>query len=255
VELILDKTITDYLRFGDENTKSFLDSPPEIFKLIVKVDGLLRLILSDTKNSEVIPKFLHMNSYFSFMAAVRLAISGHVNAVFPTIRSSLESACYGFICARDTSNISIWVNRDQSTSHKAICRKTFTPAVKNTAAIIRNEEVKSGGDGEMARYISGLYEESINFGAHPNPKSVFKHLKMQDDDESDYWKLNFHCLYSENSHEVRLALFTCAEYGLANAYIISESQPLNAENNLTAQIQLVNDYKNKVAVELFDLAG
>lgn len=253
MELILDKTIIDYLRFGDENTKSFLDSPPEIFKLIVKVDGLLRLILSDTKNSEVIPKFLHMNSYFSFMAAVRLAISGHVNAVFPTIRSSLESACYGFICARDPNNISIWVDRDKSSTHKTHCRKIFTPAVKNTADIILKEEIRSGADGEMARYILGLYDESINFGAHPNPKSVFKHIKMQDD-ESDCWKLNFHCLYPEDSHEVKLALFTCAEYGLANAYIISESQPLNAENNLAAQIQLVNDYKNKVAVELFELA-
>lgn len=43
---------------------------------------------------------LSLNAFMIYLAGVRVAMSGHVVAVFPVLRTALESACYAYLIAR-----------------------------------------------------------------------------------------------------------------------------------------------------------
>lgn len=242
MQFLIDKSIDDYLAFSDERTRSFQNSPPQIFELIRDVDTLIREVWTGTLDTQTVPAFLNMNAYFSFLAAVRTAISGHVSSVFPLARAALESACYAFLLSKDETLQSVWMNRDKGDDERTACRKAFTSAVKDTAKQLRTIQE------EMGDYVQGLYDASITFGAHPNPLSVFRHLEVRDDDGSDHWKVDFTCMYGEDSHEVKHALLACAEYGIVIAYLNAQGikqHPQVAE--LNRRFNEVNEIKNAMA--------
>lgn len=242
MQFLIDKSIDDYLAFSDERTRSFLNSPPQIFELVRNVDTLIREVWAETLDAKIVPAFLNMNAYFSYLAAVRTAISGHVSCVFPLVRAALESACYAFMLTKDETLQSVWMNRDKGDKERAACRKAFTSAVKDTAKQLRTIQV------EMGDYVQELYDASITFGAHPNPLSVFRHLEVRDDDGSDHWKVDFTCMYGEDSHEVKHALLACVEYGIVIAYLNAQAITSHPHTTkLNQRFNEVNEAKNAMA--------
>ena len=69
---------------------------------------------------------LLINAYQMFPAGVRTALGGHTAAVFPLLRTALESAAYGALIAAKPELSSIWTNRHHDDEAKKACRNTFT---------------------------------------------------------------------------------------------------------------------------------
>lgn len=241
MQIVLDKAVDDYLVFADECTRGVRKSPPEVFDLVRDVDSLTRDVLRQSQEMSPLVWFLATNGYYMFLAATRTAISGHVSAIFPLLRLGLESACYGFLISKDESLFSIWSDRDKGAAQLAACRKTFTSAVKDTAKKLESVQI------EMARFVSGLYDAAITFGAHPNPLSVFAHVQIREDDASKLWRVSYTAMYSAGTFEVRRALLACAEYGLAIAYLIAQMVERDAEvAALNVRFNAVNERKNNL---------
>lgn len=250
MQLLVEKSLPDYLTFCDERARLFLISPPRMFELVKDVDSLIREVWTGTLDAQPIPSFLNLSAYYSYLAAVRVAVSGHVPAIFPLMRAALESACYAFLVTKDAALLTVWTNREKSEKDRAVCRKAFTSAVKETSTRLRSVQV------EMADYVRDLYEASITFGAHPNPLSVFHHLEIGQDEGSDHVKVAFTAAYSETSFEVRHALLACAEYGIAVAYL--NFQCLGSHPHvevLNRHFNEVNEFKNRMEDELRSAAG
>jgi hypothetical protein len=250
MQLVVEKSLQDYLAFCDERARSFLTSPPRTFELVKEVDSLIRDVWSGTLDAQPIPSFLNVNAYYSYLAAVRIAVSGHVSAIFPLVRAALESACYAFLVTKDARLLTVWINREKSDRERAACRRAFTSAVKETSTRLRSIQV------EMADYVRDLYEASITLGAHPNPLSVFHHLEVGQDEHSDHVKVSFTAVYSETSFEVARALLACAEYGIAVAYLNFQSLDSHSHVEvLNRRFNEVNEFKNKMEDELRSGAG
>lgn len=237
-------TIADYLHATLENAQDHIAAPPQLMYMVYHMDEIFQKeILAKGLEMHPTAGFLALNSYVMLLAAVRQALSGHIVPVFPILRTALESSCYAYLIATDNSKALIWLNRHKSQSELDKCRNTFT--VNKTVNGLK--EISS----EMAEYVKAHYDACIDFGAHPNEKSIFNHLTKIDspNDRFDAWELT--AVYGPNSWYVNYTLLACVEVGQAIAFLIaasSENHPLINERQAVFQNWM--DEKNRMAEEI-----
>lgn len=210
------KTIQSYLTATLENAQDHASEPAQLMHMVEQMDQIFhREIFDHDIKINAVSGFLAMNAYMILLSAVRQALTGHVVTVFPVVRSALESACYAYLIAKDEAKHEIWLKRHQSDSALKKCRNTFT--VKNTI-----NELKSLSP-EMAEYVMALYDASIDFGAHPNQKSVVNHITDLGHKGDSFHGFELTGVYGRNSWEVNHALLVCVETGQAIVFLIAAS--------------------------------
>lgn len=194
--------LRSYFEFSQEQVSSFLSSDNSLFFLANRVDEFIRKTWSESPDIHPIATFLLLNSYFLLMASFRTAATGHVAAIFPVVRASLESTCYAFRISRHPNLAEVWLNRENGEEQRKKCRKAFTSAIADVV-----KQLKQEGHEPTAEMINAAYEGTITYGAHPNSMSVIKHMVNQPDNDSDFWKFNLNCMYGQGSFESQHALF------------------------------------------------
>ncbi|PCC99183.1 hypothetical protein [Halopseudomonas pelagia] len=237
-------TLQDYLVATLENAQDHAAEPPQLMYLVDQMDRIFQEeIFGREFNASPTAGVLVMNSYTMLLSGVRQALSGHVVSTFPITRTALESACYAFIIARDEKKADIWFQRHASkTAHKD-CRDAFTVA----KAVKELKAINSG----MAEYVQAYYDASIDFGAHPNRKSVIDHLKDTGSIGEDLHGFELTGVYGRNSWYVNFALLACVEVGQAIAFLTAAStdnHPLIHERVEVFQAWM--DAKNRMAEEI-----
>ncbi len=90
----------------------------------------------------------------------------------------------------DESLQRIWADRHLSAEAMKLCRKEFTSAVAKTARAIEAAEQREG----PAKWINDCYQGAIDFGAHPNPLSIHRHVGIAE--EEDAYRVSLTALYS-----------------------------------------------------------
>ncbi|OWY74333.1 hypothetical protein [Pantoea sp. AMG 501] len=207
-------TLKEYLKGTLENAVDHSEEPPDLMEAVYEMDRIFQKEFFDDE-FDVSPcaGLLAMNSYILLLASVREALSGHSVSLFPVLRTALESACYCYLVALDREKVQIWTNRHSSLSALQKCRKTFT--VKKATGQLKSLSP------EMAEYINEHYEACINFGAHPNLRSITNHLSDIVDVDDSYLGFHLTGVYGRNSWEVNYALFICLELGQAIAFLFA----------------------------------
>lgn len=100
----------------------------------------------------------------SFRVACSAAMAGQVVETFVLIRAMLETAGYAAHIARNTGLAEIWLRRHDNASTMKNQKKNFEiGAVKKS---IRSANVHA------ANRFDRMYQDSIDFGAHPNASAV-----------------------------------------------------------------------------------
>jgi hypothetical protein len=151
---------------------------PKVFNMLGRVHILFKLfeeaIEMDNRQEYLVPRFLLVRSHSSFLAAIRLAMSGQVSEAFPVLRSAIESTWYALHIAKDpkgTKRSEIWLRRNENEAAKAKCKSEFTVAkVKQTHEAL---------DANTAKELQGIYENLIDYGAHPNQFGVMTSMKKK----------------------------------------------------------------------------
>jgi len=237
-------TLQDYLIATFENAQDHASEPPQLMFLVEQMDHIFQQELF-APDFEANPAtcLLAMNAYTMLLSAVRQALSGHLVSTYPIARTALESACYGFLIAQDEAKADIWLHRHDSDKAHRSCRDTFTvaKAVKELNSI----------DPVMAKYVQAHYDASIDFGAHPNRKSVIDHLEDAGPIEGDMHGFSLTGVYGQNSWHVNLGLLVCVEVGQAIAFLVAasaEDHPL-----INERVEIFQDWvdaKNRMAEEI-----
>ena len=144
------------------------------YELLGQVHALFQkfeeVIEKDNRDELLVPRILMVRVHYSFLAGIRLAMSGQVSESFPILRSVVEYAWYALHIAKDpgTKRSKIWLCRDDDAEAKTRCRNEFTVRkVRQT-----HEEQEAAG----ARELHKVYETLIDCGAHPNQLSVMMGL-------------------------------------------------------------------------------
>lgn len=149
---------------------------------------------------------LLLNAHASFRAAVRLALSGQLLPVFMTIRGSLESALYANAMVVNPKLQDVWLERDKDETKRRRCRNEFSP--RNVFRYLEETHEKSFSEG-----IREVYESTIDFGAHPNNRSLIRSIGLEELGDGRH-SMDFSYIHGTGSFELRQSLVACAEIGI-----------------------------------------
>ena len=207
-----------FLSIARENEADCLGKYPELIGYIEKMVNALRRV-SGMDSTTALPKevgafeaLLLGNAYGLFLSAVRIALSGQSPPVFAVLRACLESALYAVIAAQSMENRSAWLNR---TEHVSACRNLFK---KGTT-----KKFLDKADPHLSNFVTALYDSMIDFGAHPNSKSVLSHLSLESRAEGEAVTLAI--LHDTNSNSLVQALAACFETGVCILYLAQHALP------------------------------
>src|SRR5258708_10058835 len=156
---------------ADECLQELRASESSFVAVLFQYDDYFRRDLWEhTAPPQTFALLLFLNAYQLFLAGARIALSGHPAAIFPLMRTALESASYGFLLEQQPALSEIWSNRHRSEADKKACRKTFT---FDRAIAGVNDKAP-----DIYRLAKEAYEGAIDFGAHPNLRGVFGHITV-----------------------------------------------------------------------------
>lgn len=246
MKFLLEHTLRDYVALGDDTTRKLLESERPLVAAIEEYYRFFQSELWTADDMKMSPHqaFLSIHSFMTWTAAVRLALSGHAAATFPLFRTALEAACYAYLMKDDEDLEKVWSDRHASPEALKKSRRAFTSAVKEAAARIDAGTM-------FEKWMMDAYDGAIDHGAHPNPKSIYRHINPPKD-EGDYVIVNLTGIYDAENTETLRMLVACLDYGLVIACVLARSLK-EVPDDLSANLDRLNQLKEKLSGELFEL--
>lgn len=217
--------IANFLKVAEDNTTETIDALPQAFEFIEQIDLLVREFISEAGDiSPPLAGALLLNAHASFRAAFRLTLSGQLPPVFMALRGALESALYGNAVIQNRELQDIWLKRHSDQEGRNRCKNAFS--IKKLLGYLTNAQ-----GAEFTALIKDQYEACIDFGGHPNSRSVMSHLKLEELENSV--TLEFAYLHGYKSAELRQSIIACAEIGIS---IINIALSLSKETTARTEI-------------------
>lgn len=153
----------------------------EFTKLLSQCDSLifetLRKVFPESTVEANLGSLLFVNSHNHFRAAARLCLSGQCLPVYPTARASLETALYGWFLITHPDKVEEWLNKPEA---KGKPRTEWN----NTFMFSKIAERIGELDPDSEQTLNELHQISIDFGAHPNRKSLASNLSQHTDNKT-----------------------------------------------------------------------
>jgi hypothetical protein len=145
---------------------------PDVFEVQQRAHALLvrvgEILEHDSGASHLFfPRMLILRSHSAILGAMRLAMSGQAFEAQAVLRVAIEGTWYALHIAMDPApptRANIWRRRGSSPQATQECKNEFT-----VANVRRTHERL---DAPTAAGMQNLYEEAIEFGAHPNQVGV-----------------------------------------------------------------------------------
>ncbi len=154
---------------------SFLRLKP-YFDLLIKADEIFENaigLLSYSELDGLISIALFGRAAGCFFGAVRLSCSGQLTETWALLRACLENSLYAFYIHGNPNLTKMWSERHKSETHRKQCKDAFI--IKNIWSAL---EAKSHS---IAKEAKDSYETYIDWGAHPNERSIFPNLQIKQD--------------------------------------------------------------------------
>jgi hypothetical protein len=147
--------------------------------------------------------FFLLKSHSHYLAATRLAMSFQIPETYMVLRGCLESVLYGFYLHKHPASRVVWLSRHNDEASKKQVRREFQ--------IGTMLDLVSGIDASLGNALEQLYDQTIDYGAHPNERALSVQLQRKDGD--DFVQFNYHYL-GENPLALQLAIKTCLRVGI-----------------------------------------
>jgi hypothetical protein len=168
-----DDNLQNFLRVAEQTFEEALKELREPLRLLTEVDSLYVAFLRQGGGIKpATSSILLLNAHASFRAAIRLAFSGQLLPVFMTLRGSIESALYANGMVVEPRLTDVWLHRDESDKARQECRDEFTVG-KMFRAVVQAQ------DKEFADRLREMYDATIDFGAHPNNRSLLASTRIE----------------------------------------------------------------------------
>lgn len=201
-----------FLRLANDCCNRALDELKEALGFMEAVDALYIDFFPDSAGIKpALASILLLNAHASLRAAMRLAFSGQLLPVFMTLRGSIESVLYANAMVRKPELQDVWRKRDRDAKARQQCRDEFT-------AKKMFRYLSQAHDQAFSERVQDIYDSTIDFGAHPNNRSLISSTRIEDLDTGET-ALNFTYIHGINSFELKQSLVACAEIGLTVFFV------------------------------------
>ena len=245
-KVVMGNGLLQYMTMTDECLQEMRASQTPFLPVLIRYDDYFRRDLwEDAPLPAAFSLVLFLNAYQLFLAGTRIAMSGHPAAIFPLMRSALESASYGFLMEQQPALSEIWSHRHRSDADKSACRDAFS--FHKAIADLKNRSP------DIHRVAKEAYEGAIDYGAHPNVRGIVGHLSIDEGRPDGMVAVTHTSLYSAGHPETIRGLCACVDYGFPIISIIALARP-TFSGTLQAELQALNDAKN-AAVATYQSVG
>lgn len=228
-----DGSLRDYFAASSEVETRSLALADDALEFLSSIHQWFAWFLDDVSDLHPSVGLLTFNAIIHFDAAAKLAVSGQAHAVFPVLRTSLESVCYAHALATRPELIDIWVNRGRSPADLAACRRSMSGAVGATARALNAAQDRTG------ECVKELYEASIDWGAHPNVQSIMGNT-LRGDDEADI-QARLIAVHSPRGQATVRAKAACIDLGVTLAIVMSHLKKDRKADYLQTLNKLIED--------------
>ena len=205
-----DDLLSDFADAAFRNVlATFVRKKPQ-FDTLIQIDRLYVEIAKNLSHPEntLAPLFV-IRSHSAYRAGCQLASGGQISESFCVLRACLECALYCLHIYEHDSLGEVWLRRHDDRASLKASKDEFTHGKVMTT--LRNNDPK------LCATIQSLYERTIDFGGHPNERSISGSLKM----ETSETEVAVKQLYLHgDSLSLEHGLKSSAQIGLGGLYIL-----------------------------------
>lgn len=165
-----------YFADAEVNVRATAATYPEVFALLKGVHRALEraegILGGDGGTHFAIARMLFVRAHSAYLAACRLAMGAQPVESAAVSRVVIELTWYGLHIALDPApprRLKVWLSRGDSAQADKKCKDEFK--INNVRPT--HEKLDPAG----ARDLHGVYERSIDFGAHPNQLGLMTAIK------------------------------------------------------------------------------
>jgi hypothetical protein len=196
---------------------------------ICLIDRVFSEFARDWRNpSNPLSALLLLRSHSAYRVSAGAAMAGQAGEVPCLHRLSLECAGYAVIIDNDPTLGETWLRRGESDDARKAARKAFTPA--RIAGAVGSCEPK------LATIFGKLYDEAIDFGAHPNELQMTSNLRILPGER----ERRFESIYLQgDGMPLDLALRRSVQIGIWCAKVFALLFPERASDEARAAIENV----------------
>ncbi|MFH1370064.1 MAG: hypothetical protein ABII09_02080 [Planctomycetota bacterium] len=179
IRAALDKTkwgktyLTEFLLSADINTRITYLKRNGYFEMLENLGDIFISASENvgySDNSSFVIALLLGRACGNYFATVRLSSSGQLSEAYVQLRTCIESALYAFNIHSERSSAQVWLDRHKSNKSRKVSLNLFKPGV----IMSRLEQTNQSLGQETKRD----YEHCIDYGAHPNERSVSSNLNI-----------------------------------------------------------------------------
>lgn len=172
-----------------------------------EIDRLFRKLLEDAKNPRpLLPAGFLFRSHSAYLAACAVVMAGQLNEAWALLRISLEYGGYAYYIGTDDQRWERWMARHdiRSRSQKDAWRREFTHGQVQRAITEK--------DLHLSEAYQRLYDQCIDYGAHPNERGVSLGTELEDTEDGG---CRFKTVYLHgDGFQLDFALRTTAQVGI-----------------------------------------
>lgn len=152
-------------------------------------------------------------AHAAFRAGTQFALEGRTNECMVLLRSCLEYGMYAVHFHRKPELITVWAHRTDGEKERKAVKKHFKPP-----EMLDGIDALSNRVGPIMR---SLYEQTIDFGAHPNETGFFGRLSVEDIEGTTNKKVRVKYLSGGDlSHKNSLVLACRAGVAVLDCFIL-----------------------------------
>ena len=167
--------LTEFLETAHQNRFATFANKKAEYQRLSQIDECYTRIGSEwISPTNLVTALLFFRCHAAFRATCEHAMSGQVIDTFVSIRNLIETAGYALRIFRDPGKDEIWLRRHDDEASMKAAKSEFT--IANVRKSIRAAN-RLGED-----VFRMLYERSIDFGGHPNERSItgsMSHVKEE----------------------------------------------------------------------------
>lgn len=169
-------TLDDYFEAVKQNQTASINNKKPEYELLNRLDKCFITILEGWTNpKDLISPLFFCRCHSAFRVACGNALAGQASDMCPQIRICLEYAGYALHLYKNPNLVDVWVDRHENPKSMKLVKKEFQ--ISSIKATIR------GFDRHGEKVFDKLYNDAIDFGGHPNERSVTSNLIISNHDQ------------------------------------------------------------------------
>lgn len=168
-------SLSSFMIMAEENGYATFQNAKPYYEKLSKIHDIFKKAIDAMYNSSSwFELLLFIKAHSAFLAASRLGIATQVVEASPLIRVIIENSLYGFFLHKHPEYSKTWLKRHESAETKKEVKKIFI--VKTMLDTLKS------ADQTLGQIAEKLYDQSIDYGAHPNEKGLTMTLKYTESD-------------------------------------------------------------------------